>query len=179
MTSKKCTKCKVEKELTEFKRILRRGKRVVDSQCAECLAEYKRKHYRENRQAYLDKSKRWREDNPERAKEVRRIYYEENAERLRAQKRDYSRRPEVIERQNERFREYRKDEEFLRRERSRGMLNKRIQSKKITKPNRCSTCGEKGYVEAHHEDYDKPFDVIWICKLCHEDIHHSNERHTS
>lgn len=173
--AKKCTKCGITKKLSEYKNILRRGKRVIDSRCAECVAEYKRKHYEQNREYYLEKSRKWAEDNPDKVKEYQERYYKENAERLRAQKREYSRRPEVIERQNERFREYRKDPEFLKRERVRGMVNKRIQSGKIKKPDSCEECGETGYVEAHHEDYEKPFEVVWVCKLCHENIHHSNE----
>jgi len=177
--SKKCSKCERTKKLSEFKRILRRGKRVVDSQCAECLSEYKRKHYQANKEYYKNKSRKWAKENHERVKENRVRYYLENAERLRSQKREYSRRPEVVARQTERFREYRKDEDFLMREKARGILNKRIQSGKIINPNKCSECGEEGYSEAHHEDYSRPLDVIWLCKLCHEEIHHSNEGRNS
>lgn len=35
----------------------------------------------------------------------------------------------------------------------------------------CSDCGSTVNVEAHHEDYSKPRDVRWICRLCHR-AHH-------
>lgn len=31
----------------------------------------------------------------------------------------------------------------------------------------CSVCGCDEDVEAHHEDYDKPLDVIWLCTRHH------------
>ena len=31
-------------------------------------------------------------------------------------------------------------------------------------------CGED-VVEGHHEDYDKPYDVIWMCRNCHTEYH--------
>ena len=35
----------------------------------------------------------------------------------------------------------------------------------------CQVCGGES-VEAHHPDYDKPLDIIWLCKYHHEEIHH-------
>src|SRR5580704_3739196 len=39
----------------------------------------------------------------------------------------------------------------------------------LVRPDACSRCGGSGNgrIEAHHEDYDKPLDVIWLCKSCH------------
>jgi ribosomal protein S27AE len=30
----------------------------------------------------------------------------------------------------------------------------------------CSRCGALS-VDAHHEDYSKPLDVVWLCRKCH------------
>jgi len=35
----------------------------------------------------------------------------------------------------------------------------------------CKRCGTTQHVVAHHEDYNKPLDVVWLCK------HHHKERH--
>lgn len=35
----------------------------------------------------------------------------------------------------------------------------------------CSTCGEQN-AEAHHKDYNKPFDIVWLCKRHHMDAHY-------
>lgn len=35
----------------------------------------------------------------------------------------------------------------------------------------CSSCGSKKNVQAHHEDYSKPLDVVWLCFVCHREHH--------
>lgn len=35
----------------------------------------------------------------------------------------------------------------------------------------CEVCGAVNS-EAHHEDYSKPLEVVWLCKLHHEIAHH-------
>lgn len=37
----------------------------------------------------------------------------------------------------------------------------------------CEVCGSKA-VEAHHDDYDKPLEVRWLCKKHHR-AHHKAE----
>ena len=41
----------------------------------------------------------------------------------------------------------------------------------IVRPEKCSICGEVAETIAHHSDYDKPFDVIWMCRHCHSVWH--------
>lgn len=37
------------------------------------------------------------------------------------------------------------------------------------KPQPCWCCGEKA--EAHHPDYSRPLDVVWLCSQHHKDAH--------
>lgn len=37
-------------------------------------------------------------------------------------------------------------------------------------PENCSVCGAEKSV-AHHEDYDKPLDVVWLCQVHHKARH--------
>lgn len=57
---------------------------------------------------------------------------------------------------------------------ARGLVAKAIKDGVLVRPETCSRCGSKaknswatGNIEAHHEDYSKPLDVIWLCKTCH------------
>ncbi len=39
---------------------------------------------------------------------------------------------------------------------------------KISKPENCSVCNSKpSRIEAHHTDYSRPLEVIWLCTRCH------------
>lgn len=48
----------------------------------------------------------------------------------------------------------------------------------IKRPNRCQICSVKNwickdgrsYIQGHHEDYNKPLDVKWVCNACHRRI---------
>lgn len=43
-------------------------------------------------------------------------------------------------------------------------------SKGIIKRKPCEVCGNVKS-EAHHDDYSKPLDVMWVCRKHHADIH--------
>lgn len=40
----------------------------------------------------------------------------------------------------------------------------------LINPALCEKCGKKGKIEAHHPDYDKPMEVMWLCIKCHKNI---------
>lgn len=41
----------------------------------------------------------------------------------------------------------------------------------ITRPTECELCKKSGKPEGHHEDYDKPLDLAWVCRRCHVFLH--------
>jgi hypothetical protein len=36
----------------------------------------------------------------------------------------------------------------------------------LFRPDTCEKCGRGGRIEAHHQDYGKPLDVLWYCRRC-------------
>ncbi len=57
------------------------------------------------------------------------------------------------------------------RKRARGKLNHAITDKKIIRLS-CEVCGMKA--EAHHNNYDKPLEVKWLCFKHHREYHKEN-----
>jgi hypothetical protein len=46
----------------------------------------------------------------------------------------------------------------------------------LVRPDRCSSCGDEGKIQAHHKNYSKPLDVEWLCVACHGRAHRGTGR---
>jgi hypothetical protein len=76
----KCSKCKIEKETTEFKKD-KSKKLGRSSQCKECQKPYAKKYQLENLDKWSGYNKKWRENNLEKSKEIVDLYYQNNKEK--------------------------------------------------------------------------------------------------
>ena len=50
------------------------------------------------------------------------------------------------------------------------ILNNKIRDGKIIR-GKCIICGSENFIEAHHRDYSKPLEVIWLCRKHHGYMH--------
>lgn len=55
---------------------------------------------------------------------------------------------------------------------ARAKLQYAVRLGRVVKPDHCSSCLNGGKIQAHHPDYSKPLDVVWLCIKCHEGEHH-------
>lgn len=97
-----------------------------------------------------------------------RHYYRHREENLR-QRREYKKaHPPTDE-----FRAKRREYERLHAEKkyARNTLNNTIRAGKITRGTACEGCGSNHLIEGHHDDYSKPLEVRWLCRVCHRDAH--------
>lgn len=95
----------------------------------------------------------------------------------------------ILERRNCKFRDNLKfgsDNHFYRgclpdkskKERTHNIVEKAIKKGVLVNPHICSKCGCNNYfkdgrsgIQAHHCDYDKPLEIVWLCQHCHHEWH--------
>jgi hypothetical protein len=59
--------------------------------------------------------------------------------------------------------------QFPNRRKAQNILAGAVKTNKVFKLH-CIVCGSEK-VEAHHPDYDRPLDVIWMCPVHHKQTH--------
>lgn len=55
------------------------------------------------------------------------------------------------------------------------LLNYAVKNGIMIRPENCTKCGSDKRIQAHHDDYSKPLDVVWLCEQCHKDIHNATK----
>ena len=95
---------------------------------------------------YNERKKDWRTRNPEKAGESVKHWRAKNLEKVRETWRRCARK-------------------YPEKTKARNKLNDTLQAGKMTRM-ACEVCGSP-LSEAHHPDYSKPLDVIWLCKKHH------------
>jgi hypothetical protein len=103
---------------------------------------------------------------PEARRRASAVYYAKN-------------RAAICAKRNERDRlNPRKKDRTTPKERARQKVRYAVWAGKLVKPTACHECGTAGQVQGHHDDYDKPLDVRWLCTWCHAAVH-APERRTA
>lgn len=51
------------------------------------------------------------------------------------------------------------------------IIGNAIRDGKLIKPSLCEKCHKRKRLYAHHENYNKPLQVTWLCQICHKQIH--------
>ena len=149
-----CKKCSLEKEVSEFYKNLEMKSGHL-SFCKECVKSRVRersklpqvKEYDRNRPNARERSKQ----NNERDK----LRY----------KSDPNYRAQKMQKQKEA--RQRKKKEYI----ARNLINNSVRDGKIFPKVNCERCGISTKTHGHHEDYNRPLDVIWLCTECHGICH--------
>jgi ribosomal protein S27AE len=63
---------------------------------------------------------------------------------------------------------------FPKKTKARTAVGNAIRDGKLVKPKTCENCGSGGTIHGHHDDYDLPLDVRWLCAPCHRRWHLEN-----
>ena len=146
MDTKICRICERQLPETEFYKGLR--------QCKSC---------------YKTKVKKYRSDNIEKVREYDRsrgnLKHRVDARKM------YAKTPEG------KAAHYKANKAYLsrdkRRMKCRNAISKALMRGKMVRQG-CENCGHN-IAEAHHDNYDKPLDVRWLCQPCHKQWHVNNK----
>jgi|SRR5579863_7671037 len=174
-----CARCKCEKNEEAFSKCKTR-KDGLSVYCKICKSLEGKKYNKENRKKCADKLRKWREKNPEKSKKYSAKDREKNREIIAARRKTPEARSKtllLVKKWRQENRERFLDTQKKYKEKNRNKINARfritnaIRRGKIKRGNKCQRCGIEGKMEAHHKDYDKPFDVQWLCFKCHKQMH--------
>lgn len=99
-------------------------------------------------------------------KEAARNHRLKNIDRIRAYDRMRSSQPHRMANNYQQSSTWRK--EFPNRMRAHSAVAYALRTGKLTRQP-CMVCGEKAV--AHHPDYDRPLDVVWLCQPHHKQTH--------
>ena len=56
------------------------------------------------------------------------------------------------------------------------IIGNKIRNGTLERPENCSSCGVVCKPHAHHDDYEKPLEVRWLCVSCHATWHRHNPK---
>jgi hypothetical protein len=154
---KKCPRCNNVLSIDFFGRDVSRHDNIR-IYCKECVREICKDNTKNKWEKLAKANRKYRLTHLEQMTERNKIYRESNKENI-AKKRKIreSIHPEKVQGKN--------------------AIAIAVRSGKIIRPSLCYFCGIDCKPDAHHPDYNKPLDVLWLCKSCHIKLHESIRRY--
>lgn len=195
---KKCKKCGLEFEGMGCKPCRAKYMREWNAKNPDKAKKIREKRYKKNR-SYIDqKNQEWTVKNREKSNAIKKAYKHRNRDKYLAQQREYAanryvdRKEELLEKQKsperrevlkqwreknrlrlnaEYLQRYHESDDMKIKHSARNKVYRAIKSGKLVKATECSQCGSIHRIQAHHIDYSKPLEVVWLCRTCHTNEH--------
>lgn len=170
-TTRYCASCGETKEIKQFPRNKNKPGGYGHT-CKACNSIRAKRHYKDNKEYHINRTSKYRDEHADWYKKYSSSY---NA----AHKQDhkewweqyYAEHKETININNRQWKE-----NNAIKVKAHYILDQALKSGKIIKPDICEICGASNNLEAHHSDYSKPEDVIWVCRKCHLYIHRGHNK---
>jgi len=139
--------------------------------------EYFKDWYRKNRDRVLsDRRKNYKEKQTEEIKAYNQKYYNENKDRIKENSyKNYLNLSEDKKKKRvEQVRNWRANNRH--KSNAWSAVGNALIRGDLIKPVICEKCNCKDILHAHHEDYNKPLEIVWVCHSCHMKIHKEKRR---
>lgn len=175
MDTKVCTKCGIEKPLDQFYKD-RTRKDWYWCHCKSCKRVTEKKYRDKNSDIIKQKRKEYKRTHQDKIKKYNYDYYHNNKETELKRSKQYR-----IDNPD-----YDKERYWKHRDKCLNSVKKLQQEKKYQKlhtktynyikkynlyPDNCIVCWSNKNIEAHHPDYNKWYEIIFVCHRCHTNIH--------
>lgn len=131
---------------------------------------HRREYYRKHRETAIQEAIDWKKANREKVNSNAR---KKHRQRLRSDDEFRSRRLALSKKYYQQHKQQRISEARSDRVQNelkhsaRQLVRNAVRRGEIKKPSKCQSCGVKTRLQAHHDDYTKPLDVVWLCAFCH------------
>ena len=152
MRHKICRRCGEDKPISEYSKTYKG--RSYRPDCKPCRTEIEKERVARNREHNLAVRAKYREANREKINDQNRQWYADNRDHRLAQISDYRESPDV---KGKRL--------------THAAVQMAIRNGKL-KRMPCMICGNEK-TDAHHDNYSRPLDVVWLCRLHHAERHKS------
>ena len=144
---------------------------------AEQLREYNRRkaheYYWKNPEKFRELSRKYKSKHKEKVNEYARQYGLEHREEIRNRMKQYLKEYRSSHKEEHKISSAKQREKFPDETKARLIANHAIRDGKLTKQT-CEICGEEN-TQAHHDDYNYPLEVRWLCVKCHNEWHINNK----
>jgi hypothetical protein len=149
---KKCFKCGIEKDISEFYV----HKEMADGHLNKCKDCTKKDSFGRTKEE-IEKRKERDRNRPNAKERVKK-----NCERLKNN-------------EKARLENNKRKKEWYQKNKHKKNANLKVSRALFTgllkRPIKCEKCNLEKKLEAHHEDYSKPLEVVWLCIECHNNRH--------
>ena len=149
---KTCNKCGVEKDYLDFYK----NKTIKDGfggACKVCVCASSNAWAQANPEKHAAATKAWQHANPEKHAATTKAWQQANPEKA------------GVYAKTARLR-------YPEKHRARAAVGIAIKAGTLTRPQECSLCNVSCVPEGHHDNYDEPLEVRWLCITCHK-AHHT------
>lgn len=154
---KTCFVCNVEKDITEFYKHSAMKDGYLNK-CKNCCVMQAKEH----RALNIEKIRAYDRNRPNKKERTQKS--KEYKTRMRVE--DPEKYDRIFHGTRKRYRANYKEKCY-----AEGLVNEAIRNGKLKRPEACEVCKTKCKVQAHHPDYSKPLEVMWLCVSCHAKEH--------